>query len=88
MSVRGGSRPMPSTRDARTRLDCAPNFIAPGRRYIEYPLPPDSIVEIIIGSAVPKDAEGDVARLLDDHGWPGVSVTRSLKAPAAAVPAC
>ena len=51
------------------------------RRYIEYPLPPDSIAEIMIGSAAPKDAEADVARLLKDHGYSDVSVTRSLKAP-------
>jgi Protein of unknown function (DUF2971) len=59
-----------------------------GRHYIEYPLPTDSIAEIMIGSAAPKDAEADVARLLNDHGWSGVPVIRSLKAPAATVPAC
>ena len=59
-----------------------------GRRYIEYPLPPDCIAAIMIGSAAPKDTEADVARLLNDHGFSGAMVTRSLKAPAVAVPAC
>lgn len=59
-----------------------------GRRYIEYPLPPDFIAEVMIGSAAPRDAEADVERLLKDHGYSGVPITRSLKAPAAAVPTC
>jgi hypothetical protein len=58
------------------------------RRYIEYPLPSDSFAEILIGPAAPKNAEADVARLLKDHGYSGVSVTRSLKAAAATAPAC
>jgi hypothetical protein len=58
------------------------------KRYIEYPLPSDSFAEILIGSAAPKNAEADVARLVKDYGYSGVSVTRSLKAAAATVPAC
>ena len=58
-----------------------------GLRYIEYPLPPDFIAEVMIGSAAPKDAEANVERLLKDCGYSGVPVTRSLKAPAA-VPVC
>jgi hypothetical protein len=59
-----------------------------GRRYIEYPLPPDFIAEVMIGAAAPTDAEANVGRLLKDHGYSGVPITRSLKAPAAAVPVC
>jgi hypothetical protein len=58
-----------------------------GRRYIEYPLPRDFIAEVMIGSAAPRDAEANVERLLKDHGYLGVPITRSLKVPAAAVPA-
>jgi hypothetical protein len=59
-----------------------------GRRYVEYPLPPDFIAEIMIGSAAPRDAEANVNRLLKDQGYSDVPVTRSLKAPAPTVPAC
>jgi hypothetical protein len=54
---------------------------AGGGRYIEYQLPPNSIAEIMIGSDAPRDAEADVAQMLNDYGWPGVSVTRSLREP-------
>ena len=61
-----------------------------GRQYVPYPpdpLPHDFIAEIMIGSAAPKDAEADVARFLQDYGYSGVPVIRSLKSPTTAVPA-
>jgi Protein of unknown function (DUF2971) len=57
-----------------------------GRRYITYALPladPDSIAEIMIGSAAPGDAETWLQQLLNDLGYSGVPVTRSLKRTAA-----
>lgn len=59
-----------------------------GRRYITYALPladPGSIVEIMIGSAAPSDAEPWLRQLLNDLGYSGVLLTRSVKPP---VPAC
>jgi len=59
-----------------------------GRRYITYALPladPGSIVEIMIGSAAPSDAEPWLRQLLNDLGYSGVPLTRSVKPP---VPAC
>jgi hypothetical protein len=59
-----------------------------GRRYITYALPladPGSVVEIIIGSAAPSDAEPWLAQLLNDLGYSGVPVTRSVKPPAPVV---
>jgi hypothetical protein len=61
-----------------------------GRQYITYALPladPGSVTEIMIGSAAPSDAEPWLRQLLNELGYSGVPVIRSIKSPAAAVPA-
>jgi Protein of unknown function (DUF2971) len=59
-----------------------------GRQYYALPLAdPGSVTEIMIGSAAPSDAEPWLRQLLNELGYSGVPVIRSIKSPAAAVPA-
>jgi hypothetical protein len=58
-----------------------------GRRYITYALPladPGSVAEIMIGSAAPSAAGPWLRQLLNDLGYSGVPVTRSVKSPGGA----